>query len=325
MASTRRRSLAAGAVILGLAFLAPRTWADTYPSKPIRLIVPSAPGGSPDILARLIAPELGKTLGQSVVVEDIFGAAGIIGTDKVAKADPDGYTLLYGFNQVVTMNPPLYPRLPYQPERDLEPISITLNLSYVWIATPNFAPATVAQWIALAKKEPGRISYASTGNGSAAHLGGALMERMADIKMLHVPYKGNTNSDLIGGVVQLKLDPIAASISLIKAGQVKALAVSSPQRLAVLPDVPTVAETVPGYQMVGWQGVWAPKGTPAPIIARLNAALVKVVHTPAISQRIADLGYETRGTSPQEMAQVIRDETAQWTSLIKAQHISLEQ
>ena len=299
--------------------------AQGYPSKPIRIIVPSAPGGSPDVLARLISVPLGEELGQPLIVETMPGAAGIIGTDRVAKSTPDGYTLLYGFNQVATMNPPLYKKLPYQPERDLAPIGLTLNLSYMWIANADFEPKSIGELLKLNRAKPGSVNYASTGPGSAAHLGGVLLERMTNTQMTHVPYRGNTNSDLMAGVVQLKLDPVAASLGLVRSGKVKVLAVSSPRRLAVLPDVPTVAETIPGYELTGWQGLWAPAGTPAAVIQRVNAAMVKVIQSPEMQKRIQDLGYEPLGSSPKEMADRIRSELAQWTLLLKQTNITLEQ
>lgn len=299
--------------------------AQNYPSKPIRVIVPSSPGGSPDVLARLIAAPLGEELGQPLVIETIPGAAGIIGTDKVAKATPDGYTLLYGFNQVATMNPPLYKKLPYHPERDLTPLGLTLNLSYMWIANNEFEPKTITGLVKLNQAKPGSVNYASTGPGSAAHLGGLLLERMTGTRMTHIPYRSNTNADLIAGVVHLKLDPVAASIGLVKSGKVKVLAVSSPKRLAILPDVPTVAETIPGYELTGWQGFWAPAGTPAAIVQRLNEAMVKVIHTPEMQKRIQDLGYEPLGSSPKVMADRIRSELVEWTSVIKQANISIEQ
>lgn len=314
---------AAAAAVLCLAAAASQA-ADAYPSRAIRVVVPSSPGGSPDTLARIIAPALEKELGQPVVIDTIPGAAGIIGTDKVAKATPDGYTLLYGFNQVATMNPPLYKKLPYHPERDLLPLGLTLNLSYMWIANNEFAPNTVADLVKYAKAKPNAVNYASTGPGSAAHLGGLLLEKMTGITMTHVPYRSNTNPDLMAGVVQLKLDPVAASLGLVKAGKVKVLAVSSPKRLAVLPDVPAVAETVPGYEMVGWQGFWAPAGTPPAIAQRLNAAIVKVIHAPEMQKRITDLGYEPLGSTPKEMADRIHQETADWTRIIKQADITLD-
>jgi tripartite-type tricarboxylate transporter receptor subunit TctC len=299
--------------------------AQAYPTKPIRIIVPSSPGGSPDILARLISAPLSEELGQPLVVEAVPGAAGIIGTDKVAKAAADGYTLLYGFNQVATMNPPLYKKLPYQPERDLQPLGLTLNLAYMWIANIDFEPSTIADLTRLNRAKPGSVNYASTGPGSAAHLGGLLLERMTSTQMIHIPYRSNTNPDLLAGVVQLKLDPVAASIGLVKSGKVKVLAVSSPKRLAVLPDVPTVAETVPGYEMTGWQGFWAPAGTPPAIVQRLNAAIVKVIHTPDMQKRIAELGYEPLGSSPKEMADRIRTELVMWSGIVKQANIVIEQ
>jgi len=296
-----------------------------YPNKPIRFVVPSSPGSSPDILSRLIGGALAEELGQTVVTDLMPGAAGIVGTSRVARAEPDGYTLLYAFNQVVTMNPPLYKeKLAYDPPRDFAPISLTLNLSYMWIANPDFAPNTMAELIARNAQAPGSVKYASTGYGSAAHLGGVLLELMTGTSMLHVPYRGNTTADLLAGVVQLKLDPVAASIGLVKAGRVKVLAVSALQRLAVLPDVPTVAETLPGYSIVGWQGVWAPAGTPQAIIQILNTAIVKVIARPDIAQRIRELGYEPLSSSPRQMAERIRKETAEWTETIRRAGITLD-
>jgi tripartite-type tricarboxylate transporter receptor subunit TctC len=323
MKMTKRACL--GAVIAAVLTLGTQTSrAQNYPSKPIRMIVPSSPGGSPDTLARLIGVPLGEELGVPIIVETIAGAAGIIGTDKVAKAPADGYTLLYGFNQVATMNPPLYKKLPYQPERDLVPLGLTLNLSYMWIANNDFEPRTIADLVKYNRAKPGAANYASTGPGSAAHLGGILLERMTSTTMTHVPYRSNTNSDLMAGVVQLKLDPVAASIGLVKSGKVKVLAVSSPKRLAVLPDVPSVAETVPGYEMVGWQGMWAPAGTPPEIVQRLNAAIVKVVRKPEMQKRIQELGYEPLGSSPKEMADRIHKETAEWAAIVKQANITLD-
>jgi tripartite-type tricarboxylate transporter receptor subunit TctC len=323
MDSTRRSLLlacmAAGAVPWRLA----RAQA-SYPTKPIRLVISSAPGGSPDILARLLAPKLAEGLGQQVLVDDVPGAAGIIGTDRVAKSAPDGYTLLYGHQQVVTMNPVLHKNLPYQPERDLQPISTSLDLAYVWLATLKLPANTMSELVKLAREQPGRISYASTGPGSAAHLGGVMVERAADIKLLHVPYKGNTNSDLIAGTVQLRLESLAAAIALVKSGKVKALAVATPKRLDVLPDVPTIGETLKDCEMPGFHGFWAPMGTPPAIVARLNAEVVKVVAMPDIARRISELGFQPRGSTVDEMTQRIRAETQEWATIVKTQNIALE-
>jgi tripartite-type tricarboxylate transporter receptor subunit TctC len=319
-----KRVFLGGVVAAALGLAGEASHAQDYPSRPIRVIVPSSPGGSPDVLARLIGAPLGEELGQPLVIETIPGAAGIIGTEKVANATPDGYTLLYGFNQVATMNPPLYKKLPYHPERDLAPLGLTLNLSYMWIANNDFEPNTIGELIAFNRAKPGSVNYASTGLGSAAHLGGVLLERMTDTTMAHVPYRSNTNTDLMAGVVQLKLDPVAASIGLVKAGKVKVLAVSAPQRLAILPEVPTVAEAVPGYELVGWQGFWAPAGTPPAIVQRLNEAIVKVIQKPEMQKRIQELGYEPLGSSPKEMADRIHKEIGEWTAILKQANITLD-
>lgn len=298
--------------------------ASTYPDRPIHVIIPSSPGGSPDVLMRLIGGPLSEELGQPVVIETAPGAAGIIGTQKAAQAEPDGYTLLYGFNQIATMNPPLYKNLRYHPERDFVPLGLTLNLSYMWIANKDFPPNTISELIELNRAEPGSVDYASTGPGSAAHLGALLLERMTDTEMSHIPYRSNTNSDLMAGVVKLKLDPVAASLGLVRGGSVKVLAVSAPERLEILPDVPTVAETVPGYELTGWQGFWAPAGTPDEIVRKLNAAIVKVIHSDAMQKRIRDLGYEPLGSTPEEMAQRIHTELKQWGDIIREANLSLD-
>ena len=320
----RRACLAVLAgTMLGLAGIGGQ--AQAYPTKPIRVIVPSSPGGSPDTLARLIGPPLSEALGQPVVIETMPGAAGIIGTQRAAQAEPDGHTLLYGFNQIATMNPPLYKKLSYHPERDFVPLGLTLNLSYMWIANKDFPPNTIAELIELNKAKPGSVDYASTGPGSAAHLGALLLERMSGTKMSHIPYKSNTNSDLMAGIVKLKLDPVAASLGLVRGGNVKVLAVSAPERLAVLPDVPTVAETIPGYELTGWQGFWAPKGTPPEIVKTLNTAITKVIKAPAMQKRIRDLGFEPLGSTPEEMADRIHRELKQWADIIREENLSLDQ
>ena len=302
--------------------------AQEYPSRAIKLVVPGSPGGSPDTFARLYAARLTEILGQPVVVENIAGAASIAGTDRVAKARADGYTLLYGFNQVATMNPALYPNLPYKPQQDLAPISLTLDLAYVWIASPKFQANSMKELIALAKAKPGVITYATTGVGSAAHLGGLLLEKKSNIKLLHIPYKGGApaNSDLVAGFVDIKLDPIGASLPLIKSGNVKALAVSSSERLAVLPDVPTLSEASSVKQeIVGWHGIWAPAGTPSKIIAKLNSAIVQVTKSPDMQTRITTSGSLPVGSTPTEMANRIEKESAEWGALIKIEGITAEE
>lgn len=314
--SKRGFLLAMGAAAGGLSL--PLHAQSAYPNRLVRLIIPSAAGGSPDIMARLFAPKLQEALGQTVVVEDVPGAAGIIGTDRVVKAIPDGYTLLYAHQQVVTINQVTQRDLPYQPECDLAPISTTLELAYVWLATPAFPASTVPEWIKLAKEQPGAISYASTGPGSAAHLGAVMVERAAGIKLLHVPYRGNTNSDLLAGHVQLRLESAAAAMALIQSGKVKALAVATPKRLPQLPDVPSISEFLPGCELPGFHGFWAPARTPAPILARLNSEIVKIVQMPDMKRRIGEFGFVAQSSTQDEMAARIRAETLQWAALVKS-------
>ncbi|MBT2305105.1 tripartite tricarboxylate transporter substrate binding protein [Variovorax paradoxus] len=298
--------------------------AQSYPAKTIRLVVPGATGGSPDIIARILAPALGEALGQGIIIDNVAGAAGIIGTDKVAKALPDGYTLLYGFNQIATMNPSLYANLPYQPERDLAPIGQVLNLSYALIASSTFRAKNLTELIALSKAKPGSVSYASTGGGSAAHLGVIMIEQAAGIEMLHVPYKASSvaNTDVIGGVVDIRLDAIAASLTLVKGGKLKALAVTTSQRSPALPNVPTVAETLPGFELTGWHGIWAPAQTSPAIIQKVNVALLAVLSRPEIRAQITALAFEPAGSTPEQMTERIRRETRQWASIVKAAKIT---
>lgn len=321
---TRRRLMLAGAT--AAAGLTAPARAQTFPSRPIRLVVPGGAGGSPDIVARIFAGPFGEALGQTVIVENVAGAAGILGTDKVAKAEPDGHTLLYGFQQVATMNPALYPDLPYKPERDLAPVGMTLDLAYMLIASPKFAANDLAQLAAMAKARPRAITYASTGVGSAAHLGVVLLENRAGVEMLHVPYRAGAaaNTDIMSGVVDLRLDAVAASLALARSGAVKVLAVTTPNRLPELPGVPTVAESFPGFELLGWQGVWAPAGTPAAVVQKLSAALLAVVGRRDVRAQIAGLSYAPTGSTPEQMAAAIRKETAQWADIVKNANISAQ-
>ncbi|MBT2305111.1 tripartite tricarboxylate transporter substrate binding protein [Variovorax paradoxus] len=297
--------------------------AQSYPSQPIRIVVPAPAGTSPDILARVYAAKLNEALGQPVTVENVVGAAGIIGTDKVAKAPADGYTLLYGYSALVTLNPPLYPKLPYKPQQDLAPVALILNSTFMWIASPNFAASSIGELVSKAKAEPGRITYVTAGTGTAAHIGAVLLERKANIKLMHVPYKSSMvgTTDLMAGRVDIRLDPPATALELAKAGRVKVLAVSGPKRLSVLPDVPTVSETIPGYSMTSFHGFWAPAGTPKDIVNRLNAAITNITKTQDVQNRIAGYGLEPTSSTPEEMAARIRMETEEMSDLIKAENI----
>lgn len=316
------------ATLLLAAALPLSAWSQAYPSvKPIRLIVPFAPGGNVDITARTIAPGLGEVLGQTVIIENKAGVGGVLGADLVAKSAPDGYTLLMGSNSSVSVAPALYPRNPYHPIRDFAPIALVAATPFVLVATPSLPAKTPSELIALAKASPGTISMASGGNGSSNHLVGELFQTSTGTKLLHIPYKGAgaVASDLMGGQVQLLFDQLAASTGSIKSGRIKAIAVTSAKRASVLPDVPTMAEAgIKGMEVINITGVLAPAGTPPDIVAKLNAAVQKAIARPEVKERFATLGVEPLGGTPDEFAAFIRDDFAKWTQVIKDGNIKAE-
>jgi tripartite-type tricarboxylate transporter receptor subunit TctC len=299
-----------------------------YPSaKPIRIIVPFAPGGNVDITARTIAPGLGEALGQSVVVENKAGAGGVIGADFVAKSPPDGYTLLMGSNSTVSVAPALNARNPYHPVRDFAPIALVAATPFVLVAHPSVPARTLPELIALAKAQPGTLTMASGGNGSSNHLVGELFQSVTGTKLLHVPYKGAgaVAGDLMGGQVQLLFDQLAASTANIKSGRIKAIAVTSTTRAAVLPDVPTMVEAgIKEMDVINITGVLAPAGTPPDIVARVNAALLKVLQRPEVRERFSTLGVSPLGGTPEEFGAFIREDFAKWTKVIKDANIKVE-
>jgi tripartite-type tricarboxylate transporter receptor subunit TctC len=299
-----------------------------YPSaKPIRLIVPFAPGGNVDITARTLAPALGELIGQTIVVENRAGAGGVLGADLVAKAPADGYTLLMGSNSTLSVAPALFPRNPYQPLRDFAPISLIAATPFVLVAHPAVAARTLPELIALAKSKPGGLTMASGGNGSSNHLVGELFQSVTGTKLLHVPYKGAgaVAGDLMGGQVDLLFDQLAASTANIKSGRIKAIAVTSSTRAGVLPEVPTMLESgVKEMDVINITGVLAPAGTSPEIIARLNAALQKVLLRPEVKERFAALGVSSLGGTPEEFSAFIREDLAKWTKVIKDGNIKAE-
>lgn len=316
------RLLGAMSLLAGLMPLAAQ--AQDYPRRTVTIVVPGTPGGSPDVMARLFAQRLAESLGQQVVVEAVPGASGIIGVQKVARAPADGYTVLYGFNQLVTMNPHLIPNLPYNPEKDLAPVSMLADLGYVWIANNDLPANTVAEWIALAKAQPGKLSFGTTGPGSAANLGGELFMEQTGTRILAVAYKGNSNPDLIAGIINLKMEPYTTAIPLIEAKRVKALAITGAARLAAIPSVPTMAESLPGYVIAGWHAVWLPANTPQAIVDRLNVEFVKVTKQPEMVERMRTVGLRPVGGTPQELRDQTREETVKWGALIKSRNIKAE-
>jgi len=300
--------------------------AESYPSRPVRIILPSGAGGITDILARVIAPRLTEGLGQQVVIDNRPGASGIVGSQIVAKAAPDGYTLLMVFPSHV-VNQSLYPDVPYDTVNAFAPITLVSAVSPVLIVNTQFPARSVPELIAIAKDKPGQLNHGSTGSGSMGHLGAVLFRSMAGIKVALVTYKGAPQAltALLSGEIQFYLVGSAGTATTqIKAGRVRALGVGAKQRIAALPDVPPIADTLPGYEARGWNGILAPAGTPKPIIDRLNREIVKVVRTPEFSQVLTGEGATAVGNTPSEFDAVIRADVRKWAKIIKDADIRAE-
>jgi len=294
-------------------------YAQSYPSKPVRLINAFAPGGASDVVARLFAQRLTETMGQQVSVENRTGAGGNIAAEYVARAPADGYTLLVG-TFFLSTNPSLYRKLSYDSQKDFSPISMLTAAPLILCVHPSLPVKSTADLIALAKKQPGAMYFPSAGNGTSMHLASELFNMMAGVKTNHVPYKGSGPGvlDLISGRLHFMLNPMPEPVPFIKSGKLRALATTTPKRIKALPDLPPVAETLPGYEVLTWQGIVAPTGTPPEIIKRLNAELVGALKNPEFEGRMRDLGLELYGTTPEQFAQLIRDEHAKWAKVIKA-------
>jgi tripartite-type tricarboxylate transporter receptor subunit TctC len=319
----RRRflHLVAGAAALPVV---PRSaWAQAYPARPVRWIVPFAAGITPDITARLIAQWLSERLGQRFIVENRPGAGGNIGTELVVRAPADGYTLLL-VTVANAVNATLYYNLKFNFIRDLTPVASITRGPLVMEVNPSFPTKTVAEFIAYAKTNPGKINMASGGNGSPPHVAGELFKMMAGVDLVHVPYRGNPLPDLLGGQVQVFFGPISASIGYIRTDALRALAVTNAMRSTVLPDVPTVGEFVPGYEASSWYGVGVPKDTPAEIIDKLNKEINAALADPKLKARLADLGAEPTPMPPAEFGEFIAAETEKWGKVVRAANIKVE-
>ena len=324
---TRRVSLAIAA-IAALALPATSAWAQAYPNKPVRLIVPYAAGGGTDFFARTVGAKLGEQLGQTIIVDNKPGAATIIGAEVAAKSAPDGYTLLIADSTTLAVNPSLYKKLPYDPAKDFSSVTLTARFAMVLVVNPNISKATtVKEFIEEAKKDPGKISYASVWAGTTHHLTMELFQQRTDIKLIHVPYKGAGPAiqDMVGGQVPVMFVDLAAGGPMIKAGKLRVLAVASTKRIAALPNVPTFAEQgISQFEAWAWQGLTVPTGTPKEIIAKLNAEYAKVVADPVIRQKLVDAGVEPVTSSPEEMNAYIKSETAKWAQVIKQSDIKID-
>jgi len=301
--------------------------ADAWPNKPITYVVPFAPGGNTDTLARIIGPKVSAALGQPVVVENKPGAGGNIGSDFVAKAKPDGYTILGGTISSHAINASMYPSMPYDPIKNFEPITV-LGQAPLLLVVPADSPyKTVKDLLDAAKAKPGALSFASAGNGTSPHLAGELLKSSAKIQATHVPYKGSgpAVTDLLAGHVQFMFDTALIVGGHIKAGKLRPLAVTSSKRTSLFPEVPTIAEAgVPGYEIGSWQAVYAPAGTPKPIVERLNAEIVKALKSPDVAERFASLGMEPVANTPAQMAEFNKAEVAKWAKIVKEANIRAE-
>ena len=306
--------------LAGPAVIATPAYSQSYPSRPVRIVVPNAPASSGDIVARFIAPPLSERLGQPVVVDNRAGAGTMIGGEAVAKSLPDGYTLLMGFS-TLAINPATYKKVPYDAVRDFAPITHAASLPAAIVAHPSLPVKSVKQLIALAKARPDAIAFASTGQGTFSHATSALFMSMSGIRMLHVPYKGTgpAVSAVLAGEVAVASANVLTTLPHIRSGRLRALGITSTQRAATAPDIPTVAEAgLPGYESVQWLGLLAPAGTSPEIINRLHKEVVAVLRTPEMKDRLAKDGAEVVGNSPAEFGAYIRSETAKWSKVLKA-------
>jgi tripartite-type tricarboxylate transporter receptor subunit TctC len=294
--------------------------AQSYPARPIRLVVPYPPGGPTDFVGRTIGQKVSQSLGQQIVVDNRPGAGTIIGSEVVARAAPDGYTLLFGTGGGTFLAPLMLPKVPYDPQRDFAPVAMLVMSPQVLVAHPSVAATTVPELIALAKSKPGALNFASVGNGTSPHLGGELLQSLARIKLVHVPYKGTAPAmtDLISGQVHLMFTSMPTVLAHIKSGRLRLLATGGTKRSAVIPDTPTLADTVPGFELVTWYGIFAPARTPGDIVKRLNSVIGAALSDSDVRERLASQGLEPTPMTPEEVRRYTEQDVNRWARLIKA-------
>ena len=313
------RSLLHSVLVVAGALLTPLALAQSWPAKPVTLVVPYPPGGSADILARLLGQKLGEQLGQPIVVENKAGAGTAIGARAVANASHDGYTLLMGTVSSQAINPAMN-KVAYDPLKDFVAVSPVAAIPFVLVANPGAAASNVSDVIAMAKTSPGKIAYASAGLGTSNHLAGALLASAANVQLLHVPYKGSAPAlnDVLGGRVPLMFDLLPTSLPMLRAGKLKPLAVTSRERSPLLPDVPTVIESgVPEYEVTAWFGIFAPIGTPSAVVAQLNGAMTSVLQNADMQKRLRALGAEPQTASPEAYGRYVRNEAQKWAGVVR--------
>jgi tripartite-type tricarboxylate transporter receptor subunit TctC len=309
------------ALVASLAFAATAAFAQAYPTKPVKLIVPFPPGGAVDVYARTVQPALAENLGQTVVIENKTGASGMIGADSVAKAAPDGYTVLVGNVATLAMNVGIYRKMTYSPVTDLAPVMQTVMVNYVLVVHPSVPAKNVAELVAYAKANPGKLSYGSSGSGSAQHMAAELFKAQTGADITHVPYKGTGAlvGDLIAGHVSMAIADQASMMPQVKAGKLNALAVGGLKRSPDYPDIPTIAEagSLPGFEAVAWQGIAVPIATPPAIVKRLNEAFMKAHEAPGMKEKLVAAGLTPVGGTPEEFGRYIRSEIAKWSKVAK--------
>ena len=312
--------------LLVLAGLGTALAQDKYPSKPVTVIVPQAAGGANDAIARVIAQKLTEQTGQSFVVDNRTGAGGNLGATAAAKAKPDGYTLMITADSVMVINPSLYKSTGFDTLKDFEPIGTVATAGYVLVANPAFPAKNVAEFVALAKQQPGKINIGSAGNGTLNHLIGEMLGKDTGIDLVHVPYKGASAAvtDLVSGQVQVSVQSLPSSIAFIKTGKVKVLGVVNPKRIAALPDSPTIGETIKGFGTTPWYGLLAPAGTPKSIVAQLNAEIAKALESKDVQERLAGVGCEPYKTSPEQFSVLLREDLPRWTKTVKVSGASVD-
>jgi tripartite-type tricarboxylate transporter receptor subunit TctC len=311
------------ATCTALALLGASAHAQDYPVKPIRIVVPLPPGGSNDVLARILAQKMSESFGQPVIVENKPGAAGNISTDYMAKADGDGYTIAIAPNQTVAVNPVLYPKLPFDVIKDLQGISMLGRVPMVLVVSPKVTATTVAELIAQAKANPDKFSYASAGSGSPQHMAAEVFKSMTGTKLVHIPYKGSAPAlvDVLGGTVDVMFCPINSALPHIRSGKLRALGSTGTQRLELVPNLPTVAETVPNYESDIWIGMIAPAKTPATIINKLNAELRRSLALPDVKSKLADQGIYAETSTAADFTKLIATDQKRWAAVIKFANI----
>ena len=316
-----------GLAVVFMLLSAAGAWAQGYPAKPLRIVVPFPAGGNADIFARMLSQKMAESWSQSVVVDNRAGAAGIIGTQLVAKTPADGYTLLFGTTGTHTTNPAVYEKLPYDPVKDFAPVSNFADSPFLLVVHPSVPAQSLKQLVTIAKARPGQLHYASFGAGSSAHLAGEMLRTRARIDILHVPYKGGPPAlaDVVGGHVALMFNSLPAVIPQVKAHKLRAIALASDRRAASLPQVPTFAEAgLPDFEAGSWYGLLAPAGTPKDVVARLHGEVVRVLALPDVKQRLAAEGAVAIGNTPEQFAEQIRKDIARWAKVARDANVKAE-